>query len=167
MLSPDANKHKWIHFVHRTAKIHIQVSGFDRKSHPTLLRDHKAHLRLDHCHLRLHWLLDDGNLRLHRLLNDGNLRRGLNDSNLGSGPAVHSEEFGAKLEPATGVDVDSLLASVGASGSEHAEGHVSLSDLSVALILDNDVHLVLEHVCWDLHPLALPVRVLTTVVAGV
>ena len=147
MLSPDANKHEWIHFVHWTAKIHIQVSVFDRESHPTLLGDHKAHLRLDHCHLWLHRLLDDGNLRLHRLLNDSNLRLHhwldhrlrLDNSN------VLIVEVRAHHEvTAIHASMDKLNALMNrAAGSKHSKGYVGVSDRLApqqVLIADLDTH---------------------------
>ena len=143
------------------------MSRFDRKSHPALSRDHEAHCWLvDDSNLGLHGLLNDDGLGLHRLLNDSNmgLHHGLcvDDSN----SAAHSKELRAESEPASRVDVDLLNTSVGASCCEHTEGNVGLSDHSVALIFDDDVHLVLEHVGSNLHPLALPVRGLSAVVAG-
>ena len=166
MLAANADKHKRIHLVQGAAKIEGQVSIFDRKSHPSLSRDHETHSwLLNDSYLGLHGLLNNDCLRLHGLLNHSNLGlHGLcvNDSN----SAAHVKELGAEFEPASRVDVDLLYASVGATCCEHTEGHVSLSDHSVTLILDDDVHLVLEHVCSNLHPLALPVRGLSAVVAG-
>jgi hypothetical protein len=166
LLAADADKHKRIHLVQGAAKIEGQVSRFDRKSHPALSRDHETHSwLLDDSYLGLHGLLNNDCLRLHGLLNHSNLGlHGLcvNDSN----SAAHVKELGAEFEPASRVDVDLLHASVGATCCEHTEGHVSLSDHSVTLIFDDDVHLVLEHVCSNLHPLALPVRGLSAVVAG-
>ena len=155
MLAANADKHKRIHLVQGAAKIEGQVSRFDRKSHPALSRDHETHS----------WLLNDSYLGLHGLLNNDCLRlHGLCVDN--SNSAAHVKELGAEFEPASRVDVDLLHASVGATCCEHTEGHVSLSDHSVTLIFDDDVHLVLEHVCSNLHPLALPVRGLSAVVAG-
>ena len=166
MLAADADKHKRIHLVQGAAKIEGQVSRFDRKSHPALSRDHETHsLLLNDSYLGLHGLLNNDCLGLHGLLNNDCLRlHGLCVDN--SNSAAHVKELGAEFEPASRVDVDLLYASVGATCCEHTEGHVSLSDHSVTLIFDDDVHLVLEHVCSNLHPLALPVRGLSAVVAG-
>lgn len=166
MLAANADKHKRIHLVQGAAKIEGQVSRFDRKSHPALSRDHETHSwLLNDSYLGLHGLLNNDCLGLHWLLNDCNLGlHGLCVDN--SNSAAHVKELGAEFEPASRVDVDLLHASVGATCCEHTEGHVSLSDHSMALIFDDDVHLVLEHVCSNLHPLALPVRGLSAVVAG-
>lgn len=166
MLAANADKHKRIHLVQGAAKIEGQVSRFDRKSHPALSRDHETHSwLLNDSYLGLHGLLNNDCLGLHWLLNDCNLGlHGLCVDN--SNSAAHVKELGAEFEPASRVDVDLLYASVGATCCEHTEGHVSLSDHSVTLIFDDDVHLVLEHVCSNLHPLALPVRGLSAVVAG-
>ena len=166
MLAANADKHKRIHLVQGAAKIEGQVSIFDRKSHPSLSRDHETHSwLLNDSYLGLHGLLNNDCLGLHWLLNDCNLGlHGLCVDN--SNSAAHVKELGAEFEPASRVDVDLLYASVGATCCEHTEGHVSLSDHSVTLIFDDDVHLVLEHVCSNLHPLALPVRGLSAVVAG-
>jgi hypothetical protein len=117
-------------------------------------------------------LLLDNNLRLDEgllglninllLLNDMRL---VHDNDSWS-TLTHTHEFGSHVNEAASVKLDSLFTR--SMLSEDAQGNVGFTDClhGVTLVLDDDVHMVLEHVGGDLHELHHPSGLLTSVMGG-
>ena len=134
------------------------MSVLNNKSHEALVRDHEA------THMLL--LNDDLWLRLVLgLLLDDHLRLGLNNnSGTSAHTSSHSDELCPHADPTAIAHLDALLTCTVLS--KDTQGNISFTDdlSGVTLVLDDDMHIVLEHISLDFHELQLPMRVLATVV---
>jgi hypothetical protein len=159
----DFDPHEGIHLVHGATTVNIKVSAVDRETHEALSRNDEAT-----THHRL--LVNDSDGLDHGLLvhNSDGLNHGLlvHNSDGSTRATAHTDELGSHADPTTSVELDNLLAWTVAG--EDIKGHVGLANSlhGVALILDDDVHVVLEHVGGNLHELQGPSGLLAAVVAG-
>jgi len=167
LLVSNFDENKGIHLVQRTTAVNIKVSGLNNESQEALGRNNESsHSWLhDNLRLRLHNYL---RLGLHKHLRLGlhnYLRLGLNDD---SGTATHSSshtnELRSHTDPATITQLDDFL--TGTMLSKDIEGNVGLADDLhwVTLVLDNNVHIMLEHVCLNFHELESPSGFFSTMV---
>jgi len=145
----DTDPHEGILLVHHASAVDFKMSTLEDKSEPSSLWNDEAG-----------WLLHNSNLGL----NYSYLGRRLD--NRDPARSSHALELGAHDDPSAVTESDLLL--LGAEACEDIEGHAGLRDdlEGVALVLDHDVHFVLEQVGWDGHELQHPLGFLTAVVAG-
>jgi len=156
----DLDPCEGIHFVKETATLDFEVSilnvetevsfSWHDEAHRLLLLNDNVGLRLDECGLLL----------------DNNMGLGLVDDNDTRAAMMSSHEFRSHVDEATGVELDSLFTR--SLLGENAEGNVCLTDglHGVTLVLDDNVHVVLEHVGGDLHELKSPSGFFASMVAG-
>lgn len=145
----DTDPHEGILLVHHASAVDFKMSTLEDKSEPSSPWNNEAG-----------WLLHNSNLGL----NYSNVGRRLD--NRDPARSSHALELGAHYDPSAVTESDLLL--LGAEACEDIEGHAGLRDdlEGVALVLDHDVHFVLEQVGWDGHELQHPLGFLTAVVAG-
>lgn len=158
----DCDSHEWVHLVQRTATIHVQVSALNNKSQPSRSWNDEA---------TVVWLLNNGDLGLNddlRLcwLHD-DLRLSWSNDDLWTSHAwcSHANKLRSHVHMSTSVKLDELL--TWSTLSKNGQGHSSLTNLLqwMTLILDNNAHVVLEHISGDLHELEGPFWLLTSMVA--
>jgi hypothetical protein len=143
----NTDPHEGILLVHHASTVDFKMSTLEDKSEPSSPGNNEAR-----------WL-HNSNLGL----NDSYLRCRLNHRD--SSGRSHALELGAHDDPASVTEFDLFL--LGTEAGKDIEGHTGLRDdlKWVALVLDHDVHFILEQVGWDGHELHHPLRVLAAVVA--
>lgn len=143
LTNDDADE--WVLFVQWTTTVNIQVSALNDESQPAGPWDHETTtlnhdlwlLRSDH-NLRLLdnnlWLLDDNSWTTHAW-------------------GRHTNELGPHVNKTTCVELDELLTWTVAGEDTKRHGCLSNFLQGVSLVLDNNSHIVLEHVGGNFHEL--------------